>query len=116
MLDEESLDEMKEMLFTNSVYLIALTVILSNVQTFMRIFALKNEYSFWKNIENNQGISLKILFIELGIDILLALYLLDNDSSRLVIIFTFVDGLVTVWKISRTFKIKIGSAFPFVTL
>jgi len=61
-LSEDDFDEIKEMLFTNHVYLVATYFILSFLQTILRFLTIKNEYQFWKDIEKNQGVSLKTLF------------------------------------------------------
>jgi hypothetical protein len=61
-MDDSSIDELKEILFTNHVYLVVAFFLLSLSQTILRLFTLRQEYRFWKEIENNKGVSLKTLF------------------------------------------------------
>jgi hypothetical protein len=72
--DENTMDEMKEILFTNHIYLVVSFFLLSMSQTILRFFTIKQEYQFWKNIDKNQGVSLKTLFYELVFSVILTLY------------------------------------------
>ncbi len=47
MMDEESLDDMKELLFTNNLYIVAVTMIMTVLKTVLEVFALKNELKVW---------------------------------------------------------------------
>lgn len=49
-VDEDSMDELKEILFTNHVYLVAAFFLLSMTQTVLRFFTIRQEYTFWKDI------------------------------------------------------------------
>jgi hypothetical protein len=49
-MDDSALDEMKEILFTNHVYLVAAYFLLSLSQTILRFFTIRQEYKFWKEI------------------------------------------------------------------
>lgn len=115
-MDDSALDEMKEILFTNHVYLVVAYFLLSLSQTILRFFTIRQEYKFWKEIENNRGVSLKTLFYELVFSAVLTLYVYEHNSSKLVIAFSLLDIGVTIWKISRTFSLKIGGGFPWIRL
>jgi hypothetical protein len=49
-MDESSIDELKEILFTNHVYLVVAFFLLSLAQTILRFFTIRQEYKFWKEI------------------------------------------------------------------
>jgi hypothetical protein len=115
-LDESSMDEMKEILFTNHVYLVVAFFLLSLSQSVLRFFTIRQEYRFWKEIDSNRGVSLKTLFYELVFSAVLTLYVYEHNSSRMVIIFSLLDIAVTAWKISRTFSLRVGGGFPWVRL
>ncbi len=73
-MDDSALDEIKEILFTNHVYLVDGYFLHSLSQTILRFFTIRQEYRFWKEIENNRGVSLKTLFYELFFSAILTLY------------------------------------------
>jgi hypothetical protein len=47
MMDEEALDDMKELLFTNNLYIVGLTMVMTLLKTILEVFALKNEFKVW---------------------------------------------------------------------
>lgn len=49
-VDDAAMDEIKEILFTNHVYLVAAYFLLSLAQTVLRFFTIRQEYRFWKEI------------------------------------------------------------------
>ena len=58
--------------------------------------------------------SLKTLFFELVAEIIILLYLYEYDSGKLILFFNFLDILVTLWKITRTYSLNFSLQFPFI--
>ncbi len=56
------------------------------------------------------------MFYELVFSAILTLYVYEHNSSKMVIGFSLLDMGVTLWKISRTFSLKMGGGFPWVRL
>ena len=44
------MDDLKELLFTNNLYLVILMFAMSLAKTILEIFALKNEFKVWNEI------------------------------------------------------------------
>ena len=61
-IKEDAMDELKEMMFDNPPWLIALYFILSLAETILKFATIKSEFKFWKDIDKNKGVSLKTLF------------------------------------------------------
>ncbi len=59
---------------------------------------------------------MKILYTDLVVEIVFLLYLLDNESSKLIVIFRIVGIIVTLWKIKKTIKVIFKNSFPFIGL
>lgn len=110
---EDTIDLIKETLFDNNFYLVVVYFTLSMVQTFMQIFAFKNEIQVWKNVENRPGLSIKSLYQMLVFELIIVLYLYEKDANRLYMIFHLFDLVLTVWKITRALQISIGSQNRF---
>lgn len=100
----------------NPIWLVVLYYVLSIAEIGLKTAFIRSEFLFWKNIGKNKGVSLKTLFFQLSADVIIFLYLYEYKASKLILVFNFVDILVTVWKISRTYSLRIKSAFPFLTL
>jgi len=115
-LKEEAMDEMKEFMFENPPWLIALYFLLSLAEIVLKFATIKSEFRFWKDIDKNKGVSLKTLFFELAAEVVLLLYLYEYDAGKIILVFHVLDILVTLWKISRTYSITVGPRFPFLRL
>ena len=61
-IKDESMDEMKEFMFDNPPWLIALYFLLSCAEVLLKFATIKSEFRFWKDIDKNKGVSLKTLF------------------------------------------------------
>lgn len=96
---------MKELLFTNNIYVVAVTMIMTLLKTGLEIFALKNEFKVWNEIEKNKGLSLKILYTDLLFQVVFFLYLVDNESNMMMTIPMAFGILVVLWKIKKTIYI-----------
>lgn len=47
--------------------------------------AFKNDIQFWNSKEDMEGISVKSLYLNLGMSFVITLYLFDNETSMLVL-------------------------------
>lgn len=78
--------------------------------------AIKNEVSYWKDIEKHQGLSFKVLWMNLFFNVVMVLYLIENDANKLTIYLSYANIAVSLWKIKKTTKFVFSSKFPFVRL
>jgi len=65
------------MLFETNIVLVVVTMIVSLLHTIFSTLAIKNDYQYWKNLESHEGISIRSLYTNFVIDIIITLYLLD---------------------------------------
>lgn len=74
------------------------------------------EVAFWKNLDSHRGLSLRTLWYSLFQDIIILLYLLDNDTSFIILLSSFAELGVTIWKIFKTMKFsrRDDGKFPFI--
>jgi len=96
---EDNLNQMKEMFMDTNIILLVVTLIVSLLHSVFEMLAIKNDITFWKNTKSHAGLSLRTLYINLVVDIIIFFYLLDNETSNLIIFFSGVEILVTIWKI-----------------
>jgi len=113
---DDQYDEIKEMVMESNPYLFGLTMIVSALHSLFEFLALKNEVNFWKNLDSHKGLSLRTLWYSLTQDIIILLYLLDNDTSFVILISSFAELGVTIWKILKTMKFRVrqDGKFPFI--
>ena len=83
---------------------------------FYLIFCCYNlDIQFWKNTKTHKGLSLRTLYVNFFVDIIIFFYLLDENTSKLIIIPAGIEIAVSVWKILKTTKFKKipNGKFPF---
>jgi len=76
--------------------------------------AFKNDVSFWKNAKTLQGLSLQTVFLNVVSQFVVLLYLMDNETSILVIGSAGIGLLIEIWKIFRAGKVSYRLALGFI--
>jgi len=113
---DSNMDEMKEMFLDTNPYFLALTICVSMLHSIFEFLAIKNDIQFWKNLNSHRGLSLRSLYISFYVEIVVLLYLWDNETSSLILLTSVAELGVTVWKIMKTtkFQLRADGKFPWV--
>jgi len=112
---ESETDEIKRMLLETHPYLLGLTIVVSLLHTIFDFLAFKNDISFWKNTKSMEGLSVRSIFLSAFCQGVVFLYLLDNDTSWLVVISAGIGFLIELWKIKKAVIVTIHPKFPWVS-
>lgn len=99
--EEGETEEFKRMLIDNPPWLLALTFTISLVHSVLDILAFKNEISFWKNRKSMQGLSLRTIYISIISNVIILLYLFDNDTNWMILASAAVGTVIEMWKITK---------------
>ena len=110
---DSNTDQLKDMIMNTDFYLLTITWIVSVLHTIFEMLAIKNEISFWKNVKSHQGLSLRSLYYNFYVAVIIFLYLLDNDTSMLIISSTGINIFISLWKVIKTSNFKRKSSFPY---
>ena len=62
------------------------TAVVSCLHSLFEILAFKNDISFWHNKDNMEGISVKTLYMSIVMSGIVLMYLLDNETSLVILI------------------------------
>lgn len=99
----------------NSPLLLAATAIATLLHTIFDFLSFKNgkhliplltlDIQFWKQRKDFKGLSLRSILIDCVFQVVILLYLLENETSRIVIASAVVGLLIEVWKVGRVFRI-----------
>lgn len=73
------MDDMKDIFMDTNPYYLALTMLVYVFHSLFEFLAIKNEVQFWRNLESAKGLSLRSLYVELAMGIIVFFYLLDED-------------------------------------
>jgi len=107
------MDEMKRMFLETDPILLTVTMIVSLLHTIFEVLAFKNDINFWKNKDSMEGISVKTLYLQTGCSIVIFFYLLDNETSFMILFSNGFGILLDIWKISKASKVIKIDKFPY---
>ncbi|KAK9812617.1 hypothetical protein WJX72_000698 [[Myrmecia] bisecta] len=113
MADGES-DEFKRVLIEGNPYLLALTFAVSLLHSVFDMLAFKNDIGFWKNKKSVEGLSVRTILINCFCQLVIFLYLLDNETSMVVLGSAGIGTLIEFWKVTKAMDVSIDrtGAFP----
>uniref|UniRef100_A0A8C5A2B4 Lipid scramblase CLPTM1L n=1 Tax=Gadus morhua TaxID=8049 RepID=A0A8C5A2B4_GADMO len=104
---EKDADEIKGIFVDTNLYFLALTFFVAAFHLLFDFLAFKNDISFWKQKRSMVGMSSKAVLWRCFSTIVIFLYLLDQQTSLLVLIPAGVGSIIEVWKVKKAFKIQV---------
>lgn len=97
-------------------WLLGLTCLVTVLHTVFELLAFKSDISFWKGKDSMEGISVRSLYMELVLSIIIQLYLLENETSLLISLPHGFNIILTLWKIAQASKFARSDRFPYFKL
>jgi len=112
----EDNDEVRRLLMESNPILLAVTMVVTLFHTLFDFLAFKNDIQFWRKTESMKGLSVKTIFVNCVCQLIIFLYLLDQDTTWMILISSGVGFLIECWKITQAGTVTYGLAlgFPFV--
>lgn len=104
---EKDADEIKGIFVDTNLYFLALTFFVAAFHLLFDFLAFKNDISFWKQKKSMVGMSSKAVLWRCFSTIVIFLYLLDEQTSLLVLIPAGIGSMIEVWKVKKAFKIQV---------
>jgi hypothetical protein len=101
-------DEIKRMLVETNPWLLGLTFAVSILHSVFDFLAFKNDISFWKNKQNLEGLSVRTIFVNVITQLIILLYLFDNDTSWIILISASVGLVIEAWKITKAVEVTVA--------
>ncbi|VEU43721.1 unnamed protein product [Pseudo-nitzschia multistriata] len=108
--EQSDIDDMRRLIADTNVTLLAITVLASALHMLFEFLTFKNEVHFWNNNSDLTGLSVRSLFLDLFGQIIIILYLIEQETSFLMTITAAFGVLVAFWKCHR------AAGFAFVPL
>ena len=108
---EDDMDDLKSMFLETNIYLLILTgvywfllywmiKVVSTLHSVFDFLAFKNDIQFWRTRNNMEGLSVRTIFMNCFVNLIVLLYLMNNETSFTIILSNFVGLLIEVysWK------------------
>ncbi|EGG20906.1 cleft lip and palate transmembrane 1 family protein [Cavenderia fasciculata] len=102
---EESGDDFKRMLTDTNPYLMGVTVVVTLLHTVFEMLAFKNDIAFWKNNKSMEGLSVRTIILHTICQFIVFLYLLDNETSTMILVSVGFGLLIELWKIGKAMNV-----------
>ena len=107
---EGDADEMKRVLLESDPRLLFVTGAVSLAHMVLETLAFKSDVSFWRAKKSTEGLSARTIVFNAGCQVVVLLYLLDNDTSWMVLLSTALSVVVEAWKITKVLDVTFVSA------
>lgn len=106
MLEGEA-DELKRVFLEGNPYLLVITMVVSILHSIFDFLAFKNDIQFWNKNKSMEGLSAKTVIVSFICQLIVFLYLLDNDTSWMILASSGVGCCIEFWKIGKAMHIEI---------
>jgi hypothetical protein len=114
---EKDSDELKRVLLEGNPILLAVTGCVSFLHMIFDALAFKNDVTFWRANKSMEGLSARTIVFNACCQCVVFLYLLDNDTSWMILLSSGVGLLIEFWKITKAMDVSFdANAFPYVTV
>eukprot|EP00192_Tetraselmis_astigmatica_P024363 CAMPEP_0117696940 /NCGR_PEP_ID=MMETSP0804-20121206/28945_1 /TAXON_ID=1074897 /ORGANISM="Tetraselmis astigmatica, Strain CCMP880" /LENGTH=312 /DNA_ID=CAMNT_0005511121 /DNA_START=300 /DNA_END=1238 /DNA_ORIENTATION=+ len=80
----------------------------SLLHTIFDMLAFKSDIGFWRNNKSMEGLSARSVVIQAGCQAVIFLYLLDNETSYMVLFSSGMGLAIEFWKITKVMKVTTG--------
>ncbi|EIM85601.1 cleft lip and palate associated transmembrane protein [Stereum hirsutum FP-91666 SS1] len=114
------LDELKRILLETNPYYLGLTLAVSLLHMLFEMLAFSSDVSHWRKKDELTGVSVRYIVTNVFVQIVVLLYLLDNQqqTSWMILMTSGMGVLVEAWKITKAVDIKLesspaGSILPY---
>ncbi|KAG7161338.1 cleft lip and palate transmembrane protein 1-like protein [Homarus americanus] len=102
----KDLDEVKGIFSDTNLYFLFITFLVAALHMLFDFLAFKNDISFWRTRKTMAGISTSSVAWRAISQIIIFLYLMDENTSMLVLVPAGVGGIIELWKVTKAFHIK----------
>ena len=116
LLKPSDYDEYKRIWLETDPILFTVTAIVSLLHTCFEFFAMKNDIQFWNGKDSVEGISVKTIYINIMMSIIIFFYLVDNDTSVLIYIPQGLGIFIDCWKLTQASHVVKKETFPYFSL
>jgi len=118
---EQDTESIRRMLLEANPILLVVTFLVSILHMVFDFLAFKNDIQFWKQDNKSlEGLSIRSVLINSICQLVIFLYLLDNDTSWMILFSAGIGVIIEFWKVTKTLDIKVtripGQLLPTIAI
>lgn len=113
-------EKLKQMFIDTNPYLLMITLFVSLLHSIFDFLAFKNglklfpltnynfiDIQFWRQKDNLQGLSVRSVLVNAVFQVIIFLYLLDQETSWLILVSMAIGTAIELWKITRVLSVRV---------
>ncbi|XP_030378670.1 cleft lip and palate transmembrane protein 1-like protein [Scaptodrosophila lebanonensis] len=104
----KDIDEVKGIFSDTNMYLLCGTIFVSSVHMLFDFLSFKNDVAFWRKKRSYEGLSTRTTLWRAFSQFVIFLYLLDEDTSYLVIVPVGLGTLIELWKCKKILRLELS--------
>lgn len=104
---EKDLDDVKGLVRDTNLVLLLVTMSVTAIHLLFDFLAFKNDVEFWRRQRSLAGISTRAVVWRAFSQVVILLYLVDEQTSYLVIVPMAVGTVIEFWKVLRAFRVRV---------
>jgi len=104
---DKDIDDVRRMISETSLYYLTMTLVASILHLLFEMLAFQSDIAFWQANKSLAGLSIQSLLIDWVSQTIIFLYLLESDTSLLVLVPAFLALILQMWKIHKATGITV---------
>ena len=112
-------EDLKRMFLETNPIFLGITTFVSLLHTIFDMLAFRSDIGFWSKNESMKGLSARTIIINCSCQIVIFLYLLENETSNLILFSNGLGLLIEMWKVTKATKVEftlLKGVIPFLTI
>jgi len=104
--EQSDVDDIRRLIAETNVILLAITILASTLHLLFEFLTFKSDIEFWRGNKDLTGLSVRALFMDFFSQTIVLLYLIEKESSLLMIVPSAIGCLIALWKFHRGAGLK----------
>ena len=97
----------KQVVMETNPWLLGVTFAVSALHTVFEFLAFRADISFWRRAKTMEGLSVKSILINVVVQLVILLYLFDNNTSWMILLSNVVGTAIEVWKLRKAVSVSL---------
>lgn len=98
-------EELKRMFLETNPWFLGLTTAVSLLHTVFDMLAFRSDIGFWSKNESMKGLSARSILINCFCQVVIFLYLLENETSSMILLSNGLGLCIEFWKVTKATKV-----------
>jgi Cleft lip and palate transmembrane protein 1 (CLPTM1) len=109
-MEESDMDDIRGLLTENPAELLALTMVISMFHLLFDALAFKSDITYWREMGSAQGLSVRSIGLGLFGQLIVAMYLREQEASALILLPSYVGLFIGGWKFAKLLHLRKSSS------